>query len=111
MYITSYNVKIKQRQTFLRFYYMSNQGFYFIDKSVIIEIPIDLDYLSIPIHLFHLILCQNKTDSMSFFFKQIFKNARDKVLKGSVADRPVPLVPKRSTGKTTYLREEKLQIL
>lgn len=36
MYITSYNVKIKQRQTFLRFYYMSNQGFYFIDKSVII---------------------------------------------------------------------------
>lgn len=43
---------------------------------------------------------------MSFFFKQIFKNARDKVLKGSVADRPVPLVPKRSTGKTTYMREE-----
>lgn len=29
MYITSYNVKIKQRQTFLHFYYMSNQGFLF----------------------------------------------------------------------------------
>lgn len=42
------------------------------------------------------------------FFKHIFKNARDKVLKGSVADRPVPLVPKRSTGKTTYMREGKI---
>lgn len=29
-------MKIKQRQTFLHFHHMSNQGFYFIDKSVII---------------------------------------------------------------------------